>query len=95
MSAIQTRRCRIEYRWCFPVIPWYRQVIALVFGLGVITMALWALEQGTGPWVILGVFGIACLTLMLIFGIEIDRVDVSTNGVSIDFTETGGSNGDE
>jgi hypothetical protein len=52
-------------------------------------IALWALQQGTGPYVILGVVGMSMLTLMLIFGVEIDEIRV-LDKVQITFTETGG-----
>lgn len=84
--------CRVQYAWCFPLIPWYRQAISLIYGLGVILIALWALEQGQGPYVILGVVGMSFVTLMLIFGIEIKKIDVNLwNGAfeaTIPFTNT-------
>jgi len=67
------------------MIPWHRQVISLIYGLGVIMIALWALEQGQGPYVVLGVVGMSMLTLMLIFGVEIDSVQVGDFG-RIEFT---------
>lgn len=88
MSVVQTKRCQIQYRWCFPVIPWYRQAIALVFGVGVMLIALWAIQQGSGAWLIGSVVGMAFLTLLLIFGVEIDSIEV-TDKVRIDFTNTG------
>ena len=69
------------------MIPWYRQVISLVYGLGVIMIALWALEQGTGPYVILGVVGMSMLTLMLIFGVEISEIRL-LDKLEITFTDT-------
>lgn len=69
------------------MIPWYRQVLSLLYGIGVTMIALWALEQGTGPWVILGVVGMSMLTLVLIFGVEIDSIRVG-NRVFIEFTDT-------
>ena len=69
------------------MIPWYRQVISLVYGLGVIMISLWALEQGTGPYVVLGVVAMSMLTLMLIFGIEISEIQVMDR-VRIEFTDT-------
>jgi len=56
------------------MIPWHRQVISLIYGIGVIMIALWALEQGQGRFVVLGVVGMSMLTLMLIFGVEISEV---------------------
>lgn len=79
--------CRIQYEWCFPMIPWYRQLISLIYGLGVILIALWALEQGQGRFVILGVVGMSMLTLLLIFGVELNSISVGDR-VHIDFTET-------
>jgi len=76
------------------MIPWYRQVISLVYGLGVIMIALWALEQGTGPYVILGVVGMSMLTLMLIFGVEISEIRL-LDKLEITFTDTGFSEQDK
>ena len=70
------------------MIPWHRQVISLIYGIGVIMIALWALKQGQGPYVVLGVVGMSMLTLMLIFGVEIDSVRIGNVG-EIQFTNTG------
>jgi len=48
---------------------------------------LWALEQGSGPYVVLGVVGMSMLTLMLIFGVEIESVTIGNVG-EIQFTDT-------
>jgi hypothetical protein len=69
------------------MIPWYRQLLALIYGVGVVMIALWALEQGSGPYVILGVVGMSLMTLLLIFGVEVSEVRVG-DYVMIDFTET-------
>lgn len=69
------------------MIPWYRQLISLIYGLGVILIAVWALEQGQGQFVILGVVGMSMLTLLLIFGVEVSEVKVGDR-VHIEFTET-------
>lgn len=69
------------------MIPWYRQLISLIYGLGVIMIALWALEQGQGPYVILGVVGMSMLTLVLIFGVEISEISVGER-FHIEFTDT-------
>jgi len=98
MSVARTRFASVEYRinprFSMDMIP---QVISLIYGLGVIMIALWALEQGQGPYVVLGVVGMSCLTLMLIFGVEIDRVQIGDFG-RIEFTNTetddGGSDDD-
>jgi hypothetical protein len=76
------------------MMPRHRQVISLIYGLGVIMIALWALAQGTGPYVILGVVGMSCLTLMLIFGVEVERVEIGSVGQVV-FTDTGNQNDDE
>lgn len=88
MSVAHVHRFRIRYRWCFPVIPWYRQAIALIFGVGVMTIALWAIEQGTGPFLIGGVAGMAFVTLLLIFGVEVDSIEVDTSGFAVEFSNT-------
>ena len=51
---------------------WYQQVLTLVYGIGIMIIALWALAQGPGSYVILGVMAMSMLTLTLIFGGEID-----------------------
>ena len=76
------------------MIPWYRQVLSLVYGIGVMLIALWAIEQGQGPWMILGVVAMSCLTLLLIFGVEIDTVKVGDK-VRIDFTDTTQASSDD
>jgi hypothetical protein len=68
------------------VIPWYRQLLSLIFGLGVILIALWGIDQGSGMVVVLGVAGMAFITLMLLFGIEIDYIEFRGN--RIEFTNT-------
>jgi len=97
MSVARTRNLAVKYRikpkWNIDMIPWHRQVISLIYGLGVIMIALWALEQGSGPYVVLGVVGMSMLTLMLIFGVEIDSVQIGDFG-RIEFTNTGTDDGD-
>lgn len=87
MSVTRTKHCTIHYRWCFPVIPWYRQLISLIYGLGVILIALWALEQGQSQVVILGVVAMSMLTLLLIFGVEIEAITLGDR-LQIEFTDT-------
>lgn len=86
MSVVRTHNCTVVYRWDFDMIPWYRQVLSLVYGLGVMLIALWALEQGQGPWVILGVVAMSMITLLLIFGVEIDNIKYGDK--VINFTNT-------
>lgn len=89
MSAVQFKRLRVRYRWCLgEMIPWYRQLLALVFGFGVILIALWAIQQGSGRLLITGVAGMAFVTLLLIFGVEVDQIKVGAIGLSIDFSNT-------
>ena len=76
------------------MIPWYRQVLSLVYGVGVMLIALWALEQGNGPYVILGIVGMSCLTLMLIFGVEINEI-VLLDKVKVDFSNTDGDRSED
>jgi len=68
------------------VIPWYRQILALVFGMGVMAIALLAIAEGSSMWTIFGVAGMAFLTLLLIFGVEIEYVEVGR--LRIEFTDT-------
>jgi len=92
MSVARFPLCRIQYRidprWRMKMIPWHRQLISLIYGVGVIMIALWALEQGQGRFVVLGVVGMSMLTLMLIFGVEISEVRIGNVG-RIEFTDTG------
>ncbi len=98
MSVYKSKSFYVRYRWCLgAMIPWYRQLIALVFGLGIMLIALWAIEQQTGGLVIASVAGMAFLSLLLIFGIEVDRIQIG-NKLEIDFsntTETRQDNDDE
>ena len=98
MSVTRTRLCTVRYRfkwkWSLDMISWYRQVLSLVYGLGVMLIALWAIKQGQGPWMILGVVGMSCLTLLLIFGVEIDTIKVGDK-VQIDFTDTTQASSDD
>ena len=71
------------------MIPWYRQFLALVFGVGVVLISVWAIDQGQGAYLIGGVAGMAFLTLLLIFGVEVDSVEIGALGLAIDFTNTG------
>lgn len=69
------------------MIPWYRQALALVFGLGVMLIALWGIYQGQGPFLIVSVVGMAFLSLLLIFGIEVDSVEIGDT-FKIEFSST-------
>lgn len=89
MSVVQKGTFRVKYNWSMEMRSWHRGVLSLIYGIGVIMIALWALEQGSGPWVVLGVTGMSCLTLMLIFGIEIDKVEVGQVG-TVTFSDTTG-----
>ena len=68
---------------------WYRQVLSLIYAILVTLIALWALDQGSGPWVILGVVGMSMLTIMLVFGVEIDHVRL-LDKAEIQFSDTDG-----
>lgn len=98
MSVLRTRVCSVQYRfnprWDVTMIPWHRQLISLIYGLGVIMIALWALEQGQGPYVILGVVGMSMLTLMLIFGVEVERVKIGNVGI-IEFSDSDNDTDDD
>lgn len=91
MSVAQISHFRVSYQinqgFTMRMIPWHRQVISVIYGIGVIMIALWALEQGNGPYVVLGVVGMSMLTLMLIFGVEIESVTIGNVG-EIQFTDT-------
>lgn len=96
MSVTQHARlgnwCLVRYHWrdsFNPImIPWWRQLLSLVFGLGVMLIALFAIKQGSGPVVILGTAGIAMTTLLLIFGIEIDDISIGGEYVVVNFSDT-------
>jgi hypothetical protein len=66
----------------------HRQLLSFVYGVAVTAIALWALNQGSSPTVIVSVVGMSMLTLMLIFGVEIDRIRV-LDKVDIEFTDGG------
>lgn len=76
------------------MIPWYRQLLSLIYGLGVMLIALWAIDQGSASFVILGVVGMSLLTLMLIFGVEVNSVSVA-DYVEIDFSTTTSDDDDD
>jgi len=98
MSDTHTQYLSVEYRftppWRVEMMPWHRQAISFVYGVGVIMIALLALEQGHGKWVILGVVGMSMLTLMLIFGVEIERVQIGRIG-RIEFADRNDSSNDD
>jgi hypothetical protein len=73
---------------------WYRQLLSTIYGVGVMLIALWALEQGSGPTVVLGVVGMSMLTLMMIFGIEVDSVKFGELA-RVEFSNTDGSNSED
>jgi hypothetical protein len=64
----------------------HRQVLSLVYGVAVTAIAVLALNQGSSPTVIVSVVGMSMLTLMLIFGVEIDTIRV-LDKVEIQFTD--------
>jgi len=96
MSVAHNRLCTVQYRteWSMKMIPWHRQLISVIYGVGVIMIALWALEQGSGPYVVLGIVGMSMLTLMLIFGVEIESVTIGNVG-EIQFTDTEANENDD
>ena len=69
------------------MIPWYRQLLALVFGVGVMIISVWAIDQGNGGILISSVAGMSFLTLLLIFGVEVDTIKIGDK-VRINFTDT-------
>jgi hypothetical protein len=77
------------------MIPWWRQLLSLVFGLGVMLIALYAIREGSGPVVILGTAGLSMLTLLLIFGIEVDDISIAGDYVVINFSDTTHEDGGE
>ena len=89
MSVAQTANCTVVYRFnwrrSLEMIPWYRQVLALVFGLGVMIIAIWGIDQGSGAMLIGSVVGMAFLSLLLIFGIEVDSIEIGDK-FRIDFS---------
>jgi hypothetical protein len=64
----------------------HRQVLSLVYGVAVTAIAVLALNQGSSPTVIVSVVAMSMLTLMLIFGVEIDTIRV-LDKVEIQFTD--------
>lgn len=87
MSVAKTRYCRVHWRWLTGMIPWYRQLLALVFGLGVLLISLWGIDQGNGTILIVSVAGMGFMSLLLIFGIEVDTIEIGEK-VQIEFSST-------
>jgi len=93
MSVVQYRSFRCEWR-VVQLIPWYRQLLALVFGLGVMIVALFGIEEGESGFVIASIVGMSLLTILLIFGVEVNQIKVG-NKIEIDFTNTSRSRSDD
>jgi len=93
MSVVRNRHIQIRYGGLIDMIPWYRQALAVAFGFGVILIALWSIDQGNNQYIIAGVAVSAMVTLMLLFGIEIEEIHLNiANGwleLTIPFTSTG------
>lgn len=92
MSYHYNRYIRVKWGR-ITVIPWYRQLLALIFGMGVMAIALLAIVEGSSMWVIGGVAGMAFLTLLLIFGVEVDYLEIGR--LHIEFTGTTRNDDDE
>jgi len=73
---------------------WYRQLLSVVYGAAVVAIALLAIKQGSGPITIFGTAAVSMLTLLLIFGVEVDRVQWGDRLV-IDFGADGTDDGGE
>jgi len=94
MSVYQTKYVRCKWSW-LSVIPWYRQILSLFYGFGVIVIAVYALNQGDSRILLVGTVFMSMVTLLLLFGVEIDKLEVSRQGVHIDFTDTSGGGNDD
>jgi uncharacterized membrane protein SirB2 len=92
MSTKHKTHLAVKWGRC-TVIPWYRQVLALIFGVGVMIIAVWAIDQGQGMWMIIAVAGMAFTTLLLIFGVEVDYIEIANS--RIEFTNTSKPKDDE
>jgi len=86
MSVARSPFVRIQWS-VLTVIPWYRQLLALVFGIGVMIISVYSIQQGSGAALITTVAGMAFMTLLLIFGIEVDQIEIGDK-VVIDFSDT-------
>jgi hypothetical protein len=73
---------------------WYRQLLSVVYGAAVVAIALLAIKQGSGTITIFGTAAVSMLTLLLIFGVEVDRVQWGDRLV-IDFGTDGTDDGGE
>jgi len=93
MSVIQKGPVLCEWR-ALTVIPWYRQTLALVFGIGVMIVALYGIPQGESGFVIASIVGMSLLTILLIFGVEVNHIKIGDK-IQIDFTNTSRNDYDE
>lgn len=97
MSAAQTLPCRLRYRtrelkWGLPMIPWYRQLLSLVYGLGIMMIGLYAIDQNSTAWLIGAVVFMSMGTLALVFGVEANHARLTlgdTFEFEVGFTNTG------
>lgn len=54
---------------------WKRTAILVVYGFLVTMISLWGLEQSNTPATIVVIVVSSFLTIMLVYGVEIDKVD--------------------
>jgi len=72
------------------MIPWYRQVLSLILSFGIILITLFGIDQSNGMYLIGAAMAMSFLSLLLIFGVEIEEIKVETSfvTVTIPFTNT-------
>jgi len=65
----------------------HRKIMGVLFGLAVIALSFFGIAASSGgAFLVVSVIGIAALTLLLIFGIEVNRIEVGDR-IVIDFSD--------
>jgi len=82
--------CKVAYRMSWKAVL-VKRLFALAALLLTSSIAILAIvEIASGPALIAGIAGAAMLNILLIYGIRINRLEVTTGGVSIDFDDPPG-----
>jgi hypothetical protein len=84
--SVTSNNFQVEWRF-FKVTPWYRRVLSVLFGIGVIAISLLALSQGSSMWVLGGVSIMAMASLLLIYGIEIQYIELGSSRIQFNIKD--------
>lgn len=74
------------------MIPWYRQLLSLVYGVGIMMIGLYAIDQNSTAWLIGSVVFMSMGTLALVFGVEADHARLAVGDTfefEVGFSSTG------